>query len=105
MRRRLRILPAASRDLEEQALYIAQRNGIERALEFYEAADLTFALATRHPFAGAVRNFRHPLLHGVRMLRLRRFNKHLVFYQVVPGEIQIVRVLHGARDIDNLYDD
>ena len=28
------------------------------------------------------------------------FGRYIIFYLIVPGGIEIVRVLHGARDID-----
>ena len=31
-----------------------------------------------------------------------RFKAHVVFYRPVAGGIEIVRVLHGARDIDGV---
>lgn len=33
------------------------------------------------------------------MLRVRGFARYLVFYREAPGAIELVRVLHGARDI------
>ena len=36
---------------------------------------------------------------------LRSFlvGKYLAFYRVVPGGIEVLRVLHGARDLPNLF--
>lgn len=35
---------------------------------------------------------------------LRSFpvGKYLIFYRLIDGGLEIVRVLHGARDIENL---
>jgi toxin ParE1/3/4 len=44
-----------------------------------------------------------PALSGVRVFRLQApFTKYLVFYHPGPGSIVILRVLHGARDIESL---
>jgi toxin ParE1/3/4 len=44
-----RILPAADRDLEDQAAYLASQASLETALRFYDAASSTFAKAARQP--------------------------------------------------------
>jgi hypothetical protein len=31
--------------------------------------------------------------------------RYILFYRAVPGVIEIVRVLHSARDIENIFDD
>ena len=38
-------------------------------------------------------------LAGLRMLRISKFEKYLIFYRPVPEGTEIIRVLHGARDI------
>jgi ParE toxin of type II toxin-antitoxin system, parDE len=38
-----RILPAADRDLDDQAAYLASQASLETALRFYDAASSTFA--------------------------------------------------------------
>lgn len=42
MSQRYHVLPAADRDLDEQAGYLAQQASLETALRFYDAAALTF---------------------------------------------------------------
>jgi toxin ParE1/3/4 len=32
------------------------------------------------------------------------FGPYIIFYRVVTGAIEIVRVLHGARDIENIFE-
>ncbi len=34
---------------------------------------------------------------------ISRFPKHLVFYRVENREILILRVVHGARDLESLF--
>ena len=38
-----RILPAADRDLDDQAAYLAEQASLETALRFYDAASSTFS--------------------------------------------------------------
>jgi plasmid stabilization system protein ParE len=34
---------------------------------------------------------------------ITRFPKHLIFYQAESGEVLILRVIHGARDLESLF--
>jgi toxin ParE1/3/4 len=51
------------------------------------------------PHAGRRRN---ELMPG---LRSRLVSPYLVFYRVDVGEVQIVRVLHGSRDLTAIFTD
>ena len=46
----------------------------------------------------------NPRLEGLRVWRIQGFEKHLIFYRPVADGIEIVRVLHGARDLDRLLE-
>jgi toxin ParE1/3/4 len=81
------VLPAADRDLDDQAA-------------FYDAANTTFEALARMPGMGERRESRQPRLAGMRVGRVEGFENHLIYYRPVEGGIEIVRVLHGARDID-----
>ena len=48
---------------------------------------------------GSVRTFQAPRLTGLRVFPVRGFPKHLIFYRPVADGIELVRVLHGARDV------
>ncbi|MGH9741426.1 MAG: type II toxin-antitoxin system RelE/ParE family toxin, partial [Candidatus Acidiferrum sp.] len=51
----------------------------------------------RQPNSGRLRE---ELLPGIRSFP---FGSYLIFYRVVTKAIEIVRVLHGARDIENIF--
>jgi plasmid stabilization system protein ParE len=42
-------------------------------------------------------------LAGLRMLRIPKFEKYLIFYRPVPEGTEIIRVLHAARDISSIF--
>jgi toxin ParE1/3/4 len=105
LKRAVFLRPAADRDLEDQAQYIAETQDLDAALAFYAGAEKAFALIMRHPEAGTRVRLRHPLLRGTRAIPLSRFTNHLVFYRVGGSAIEIVRILHGARALENLSDD
>jgi toxin ParE1/3/4 len=99
---RYHVLPAADRDLDDQAAYLAQEASLETALRFYDAASVTFGKLARMPGIGQQRESPNPRLAGLRVWRVEGFEKHLIFYRPVNEGIEIVRVLHGARDIDSI---
>ncbi len=99
-----RVLPAADTDLDDQAAYLAREASLEVALRFYDAAAATFEELARMPGLGERRPTADPRLEGLRVGRIRGFEKHLIFYRPVADGIEIVRVLHGARDIDRLLE-
>lgn len=92
--------PAADRDLDDQAAYLGQEAGLDLALRFLDAAAETFAFLARNPGNGAPRESKNPVFAGIRVRRVTGFEKHLVFYRLCEGGIEIVRVLHGHRDLD-----
>ena len=90
--------PQARRDIVATALYIAEESP-DAARRFLEAVERTIAAVTSMPGIGAPRRYRDPRLEGLRMIAVTGFEKHLVFYRPDEAGIEIVRVLHAARDI------
>lgn len=97
-----RVLPAAGRDLDDQADYLARHAGLETALRYYDAAAATFERIARMPALGERHESLEPRLAGLRVQRIDDFKNHLVFYRPLDDAVEIVRVLHGARDIDRI---
>ena len=91
--------PEALRDLVEQADYIAQHS-LEAAERFVDAAEATFEILARTPEIGGVCQFRSPQAAGLRVWPVRGFQKHLVFYRPAGNGIDVIRVIHAARDIE-----
>jgi toxin ParE1/3/4 len=98
------IRPAADRDLDSQAEYLAREASLETALRFYDAAATTFEKLAGMPGLGEPRESADPRLAGLRVWRIEGFRNHLVFYRRADGGIEIVRVLHAAHDIDTVLD-
>jgi toxin ParE1/3/4 len=98
------LAPAADRDLDEQFLYIAQRSR-EAALRFFQAAEASFEKLAAMPELGQRQSFGRTELAGLRVWQVRGFENYLIFYRPVEGGIEIVRVLHGARDIAAIFEE
>ena len=101
---RFRVSPAADRDLDEQADYLAKQASLETALRFYDAAAATFEKIAQMPSMGERWDSSNPRLAELRVWRVEGFEKRLIFYRPVDGGIEIVRVLHGARDIESVLE-
>jgi toxin ParE1/3/4 len=43
-----------------------------------------------------------PLYAEIRYCPITRHRNHLVFYRPIPDGIEVLRVLHGAREIPNI---
>jgi toxin ParE1/3/4 len=86
----------AEEDLIELWLYIAQENpnAADRVLTDIEACFQTLA---DNPLIGRLRPDIAP------ELRYFMAGKYLILYRTVPDGVQMVRVIHGARDLSNLF--
>jgi toxin ParE1/3/4 len=93
----------AVNDLDDQAAYLQQESP-ESAIRFLEQAEATFDLLAQMPRMGRLYDSDNPRLAGLRYFRVSGFEKHLIFYQVVEGGIEVLRVLHGARDIPSILE-
>ena len=101
MTKRFFILDAADREIDAQVAYYAEHAGAAVAERFYAALKGTFHNLLENP--GHVRPFEsaNPALVGVRVWLVHGF-PFLVYYREVDDGIEIVHVLHGARDRDRL---
>ena len=103
MKRRLIQRPLARLDLIEIADYIA-KNNFNAAMRFLAAAESTFEQLRCRPALGATGEYSVPFLRNMRRWRVAGFTNYLIFYFVTDSAVEIVRVIHGARDIESLFE-
>ena len=94
---RLRISPRASSDLIEIWIYIAD-DSVANADAFIDKLYQAIQVLARQPGSG---RHREELAPGIQSFP---FGRYIIFYRVVAGAVEIVRVLHGARDIENIFE-
>jgi toxin ParE1/3/4 len=82
--------------------YYARQAGLRVADRFFVQTQATFARLARRPGIGTPYESDEPLYSDVRYFPVSRFSAYLVFYRPVPGGIDVLRVLHGARDIHGI---
>lgn len=94
----LRFREAALADVEAAARWYAEHAGAKVAEAFVVELDAAYAHIARHPASGSPRWALALNVEGLRSWRLSR-HAHLVFYVERADGIEVLRVLHGARDI------
>jgi toxin ParE1/3/4 len=95
---------AALNDLNEQAKFI-QRDSPEAAIRFLAAAEATFHRLAAMPELGERQQFGLERLAGLRAWQVRGFDNHLIYYRPIEGGVEIIRVLHAARDVAAIFED
>ena len=95
---------SAYSDLNEQAKYI-QRDSPQAAIRFLAAAEATFERLAATPELGQRQEFGRAELAGLRVWQVQGFDNYLVFYRPIERGIEVLRVLHAARDIAAIFDD
>src|SRR5437899_644869 len=89
-------------DLEELGTFIAKDNP-EAANQVVHQLRLSFELLARMPQLGRlVRKVK--TTEQLRMWLSPAFRNYLIFYGELPDGVEIVRVLHGARDIRRILE-
>lgn len=91
---------AATLDIIEIAEYIANDN-IDAAVRFVDAVDDCFETIARTPDAGVIRKVgKAP---EMRMRIVKGFPNALVFYRPTSMYINVIRVIHSARDFYRIF--
>lgn len=93
---RLVIAPAARDDLAETVGYIAAEDPAA-AGNMLRRIEHALKLLTDRPYLGP------PVIRPLRKgLRKHTVSPYLLYYRVADTELQLVRVLHSSRDLDQI---
>lgn len=79
--------------------FIADRDGPRRALHVYEQFEQAFEMLGQTPGAGAIR--RDLTGDDVRWWSVYKF---MVLYEPTATGVMVLRVIHGARDLESMFD-
>ncbi len=88
--------PEAEADLIEIWEYIAQYNE-EAADKLIDTINQKAILLANSPYMGQVRSELQPSIRSFPV------GKYVLFYRPIENGIELVRIIHGARDIENLF--
>jgi toxin ParE1/3/4 len=84
-------------------VYLAEQNATAAAQSFLRAVAADARKLAEMPGMGALREFSDPKLAGVRSWPVTGYRNYLIFYRASDAELRVLRVLHGARDIDAIF--
>ena len=88
----------AEADVDRIAATIAPDN-LAAALRFLDRAQETFDRLATWPLIGTARRSLAPALRDLRSYPIRGYRPYLVFYLPLPDGVEILHVIHGARDL------
>ncbi|MEC4819600.1 MAG: type II toxin-antitoxin system RelE/ParE family toxin [Scytonema sp. PMC 1069.18] len=89
--------PKAKNDLKEIWNYIADYSE-ERADSLLKMLGEKMQTLAQFPLMGKERA---EILEGLRSFPV---NNYIIFYRPIDNGIEVIRVLHGARDIESLFE-
>lgn len=85
-------------------MFLAEESGNDDlGFRFLDAAEEGLDQLADMPRMGVTRQYNDPDLAGVRMWRVPHFPSHLIFYRQLEDGIEVIRVLHGKRDIEAIF--
>ncbi len=95
--------PQVIQDLIGLATYIAEDN-LDASDLFLQATEETFKQLGKIPQMGKLSQFFNQNLAGIRQQAIKGFRKYLIFYRSTDEGIEILRVIHGVRDLEAILD-
>jgi len=101
---KLQLSDLAVSDILEQATWYEARSDEKLATRWERAVTSTLLKVCRAPNAGSPCHFRASELQGTRRVSIAGFPKHLVFYRLEGRVVFVLRVIHGARDLESLFE-
>ncbi len=93
----VKVAAAAEEDLKEIWAYVAGHD-TEAASKIIKEITRRFAALRDHPQMGREQN---ELLINLRSFAVKNY---IIFYQQFEGGIEILRILHGSRDIESIFE-
>ena len=102
MSRRIVQREQARRDLVSHFVHVGEHN-LDAAHRLLTAAERDFEKLANMPGMGSIFEVKNPKFSGLRVWPIRGFEKYLVFCLTHEDAVEIVRVLHGSRDIEPLF--
>ena len=91
--------PIVIQDLIEHATYISFDN-LDAGDRFLYSAEDAFRQIAKFPEIGRLSGFSTPSLTGIRQYPIKGFRRYIIFYQIYSDMVEVIRVLHGAQDLE-----
>lgn len=99
---RIRLSDAAISDILEQSDWYERQEDRRLSQRWESAVSSAILRIAKNPRFGAPCEFKAEELHRPRRIPVAGFPKHLIFYQFHADELLILRIIHGAQDLESL---
>ena len=99
----VRFRPLALDDVRETVGFLETNGGVEVAERYFRAVMIAAESLTSLPNRGAPCLYARKELEGLRRVPVEGFDRWRIFYFVREGGVEVVRVLHTARDIGGIF--
>ena len=96
--------PKADRDLDDQAYYLTMEASPEIGHRFLVATHETLALLATQPEMGWRLRLKRPAFAELRAFRVKGFERMLVLYLPRADGVDVLRVVHGSRNLQALFE-
>ena len=99
---KINVTAEATSDAISIAEFIAGRFSLNTSDKFLSATTQVYRLPADMPGLGSSRDYGQSF-PGLRVWHVPKFPKYLIFYRATETELTILRVLHGAQDIAQIF--
>ncbi len=99
----MRFSDAAVADSAEQADWYDAQSGQRLANRWEKAVTDALLRISDNPQAGGLCAFQAAELRDIRRQAIKGLPKHLLLYRFREGELLLLRIVHGARDLESLF--
>jgi toxin ParE1/3/4 len=103
MKYRVVLKNQAERDLRQIAANILEYSGQDRAIQFLESSEASFDRLAQMPAIGKKCQLKHPRLNDLRQWRVKTFEDYLIFYRITEVRVEVLRLVHGAKDLRHIF--
>lgn len=100
---RITLSDAARCDILEQADWYEGQAGHRLAKRWEKAVTSALLHVLQAPRSGQLCHFKLDQLSDIRRAFVVGFPKHMIFYRFRDKELFVLRVVHGARDLESLF--
>ena len=94
---------AAEWDLAEIVAYFDERSD-SVSDRFRQGVEKTVRMLCWAPESGTACLFQNPAYADVRVTTIIGYSNYILFFRRLENSLQIVRIVHGARDYDKFFD-
>jgi toxin ParE1/3/4 len=94
---------AAASDIVQQFDWYLEHSGERIAKRWQQALVVLISRLSDFPETGSLCSFQSPAIQDTRRAPIKGFPRHLPFYRVRQDQLTVLRIVHGARDLESLF--